>query len=226
MTTPVIGQTVLLKIQASPLRVVPAIVSLVIDADTINCDGVLDTSDDWPVGPPVTHPCWFYEAVVRGTGVNEWQESAISVAGPAGATGATGSAGATGATGASGAGSLVTSTGTRSVTAGTAVRPSTTNDVLVTASWKIDTTLSLTGGAAGTVKMFSDAATTPTTEVARVASSSTGTLTVGLNLATSNTIPISYRVKAGDRYLFTTTNDVGTPAFALVGGVVTEQVLG
>lgn len=223
MTTPVIGQTVLLKIQASPLRVVPAIVSLVIDADTINCDGVIDTSDDWPIGPPVQHPCWFYEAVVRGTGVNEWQESAISVAGPAGATGATGSAGATGA---SGAGSLVTSTGTRSVTAGTAVRPSTTNDVLVTASWKIDTTLSLTGGAAGTVKMLSDAATTPTTEVARVASSSTGTLTVGLNLATSNILVMSFRVKAGDRYLFTTTNDVGTPVFTLVGGVVTEQVLG
>jgi hypothetical protein len=80
---------------------------------------------------------------------------------------------------------------------------------------KIDTSITLTVGAAGTVKLFCDAST-QTTEVERVASSSTGTLTVGLNLASSNTLVMMYPVSVGESCKLTTTNDTGTPVFTLV----------
>lgn len=144
-----------------------------------------------------------------------------------GIQGIQGASGAQGTTGAAGPGALITTTSQRSYSAGTSIQPSTTNDVQITASWAIATTITLTGGSGGTVKLLSDSSATPTTEVARVTNSASGsTVVAGVSLNSTQTLTINYRVKAGDRYKFTTTNDAATPVFTLVGGVVIEQVLG
>jgi hypothetical protein len=142
--------------------------------------------------------------------------------GPAGATGATGSTGATGATG---PGAVVVGQSTPTLTiGGSAVQFSTTADTIYTASIKIITTLSLSGGAAGHVDLQCDASATPTTSVVTVQSESTGTLTIGLNLQSSNTMQVQWRVPAGHRCRMVSTNDTGTPTYSVVRQVL--QTLG
>lgn len=134
--------------------------------------------------------------------------------GPQGATGATGAAGATGATG---AGALVISSSTPSLTLnGSAVQFDATHDTELAISVKISTSLSLSGGSAGHVDLLCDTSTTPTTVVQTVSSESTGTLTVGLNLVSSNTLVMRHRVPAGQRCRLATTNDTGTPTVSIV----------
>jgi hypothetical protein len=141
--------------------------------------------------------------------------------GPAGATGATGSQGATGATGATGPGALVSGTSTPSLALnGSAVQFSTTADTEYTASIKITTTLSLSGGAAGHVDLLCDSSSTPSTIVQTIQSESTGTLTVGLNLQSSNTLVLRYRVPVAHRCRLTSTNDTGTPTYSIVRQVL------
>lgn len=73
MATPRIGQIVTYK--TSTTRTSPAIVSLVIDDDTVNINAFIDQATDWPVtNVPVTHPCQYYGNVPRGTDVGTWQE--------------------------------------------------------------------------------------------------------------------------------------------------------
>ncbi len=227
MTTPQVGQTVLFRISST--RTVPAVVSLVIDDDTINLDGFIDTSDNWPIsGIPVAHPCEWYGAVVRGTDVGEWQETSANV----GATGATGAAGTTGSTGATGAGAVITSSSfvstsfTGTPPTSSARQPNASHDVLITASFSIVNTLTLSGGTGGTIKLLSDSSNPPTTEICRVSKSDTGTVVVGINLTPSGTMEIYSRIKTGDFYRFVSVNDTGTPTMTLPSGTVFEQVLG
>lgn len=96
--------------------------------------------------------------------------------------------------------------------------------MIVSVCVKITTGLTLTGGAAGHVDFVCDASSTPTTAQATVSLENTGTLTIGLATQTSATLQLSYRVPAGHYYKLTTTNDTGTPTYAIVRQV--EQVLG
>lgn len=137
--------------------------------------------------------------------------------GVTGATGPTGSTGATGPTGAAGPGSFVVGQSTPTLSIGGAASQfSTTADTLYTASIKITTTLSLSGGSAGHVDLVCDTATNPTTVVATVQSESTGTLTVGLNLQSSNTLLLQWRVPSSHRCKLQSTNDTGTPTYSIV----------
>lgn len=141
--------------------------------------------------------------------------------GPTGPTGATGAAGAQGPQGPAGAAALVTGSSTPTLTlGGAAVQFDATHDTVYTVSIKITTTISLSGGAAGHVDLLCDTTATPTTIVETVQSESTGTLTVGLNLQTSNTLPLQWRVPAGQRCRLVSTNDTGTPTY-----LITRQVL-
>lgn len=145
--------------------------------------------------------------------------------GAAGSAGATGAAGATGSTGATGPGALVTSSSTPTLTiGGAAVQFDASHDTEYTASIKIVTTLSLSGGAAGHVDLVCDASSPPTTIVETVQSESTGTLTIGLSLQSSNTLVLRWRVPAGHRCKLTSTNDTGTPTYSIVRQAL--QVLG
>lgn len=145
--------------------------------------------------------------------------------GPTGATGSTGAAGATGSTGPAGPGSIVTGTSTPTLAFnGAAAQFDTTHDTVYTVSVKITTTLSLSGGAAGHIDLLCDATTTPSTIVETVQSESTGTLTVGLNLQSSNTQVMVWRVPVAGRCRLATTNDTGSPTFAIVRQVL--QILG
>jgi hypothetical protein len=214
---PQVGQIVTIKTQASPDRFSPALVTKVISGDTVNVVALLEANDDWPAPSYASpsHPAWLYINVAKGTGVGEWQENTAGV-GPQGPTGATGATGSTGATGATGPGAVVLSQSTPTLTiGGSAVQFSTTNDTIYTASIKILTTLSLSGGAAGHVDLLCDATATPSTIVQTVQSESTGTLTIGLNLQASNTLVVSWRVPAGHRCRLVSTNDTGTPTYTL-----------
>lgn len=136
--------------------------------------------------------------------------------GTAGATGSAGASGSTGATGPAGPGSLVTGSSTPTLTiGGTAVQFDATHDTIYTVSVKITTSISLTGGAAGHVDLVCDATTTPTAIVETVQSESTGTLTVGLALQTSNTLVMQWRAPAGHRCKLVSTNDTGTPTYSI-----------
>lgn len=106
----------------------------------------------------------------------------------------------------------------------TTYKPSATQDVLLTYSVRIQTGLTLAAGAAGRVDLMCDNNTTPTTVVATVQQGSTGTLTIGLNLQSSNTLVIHYRAMRNENCRMVTTNETGTATFTLVAQV--EQPVG
>lgn len=227
MTTPLRGMPVLYQMTTGNFHA--AMVAGNISGTT--CDLVIFShGSDWEDGGDPSYAIRTYFSKTEGTTAGTWQVNPAGL-GPQGVQGPTGATGATGSTGATGPGALVTSTAFQSTTftgtppTSSARQVSTTKDVIVTASFKIDTTLSLTGGSAGTVRLLADASNPPTTEIARVASSSTGTLTVGLNLATSNTLILTGRLRPSDFYRFVGVNDTGTPTMTLVGGVTLEQIL-
>lgn len=203
MTTPVLGQVVLLKTQASPLRQVPGIVSKVIDSDTVNLDAVIDSDVDWPVSNiPYSHPCQLYESVSRGTGVGEWQEL-------------------------SGIPAIASQGSSVSLAVNTARNPSSvrgdSRPTRVTISGTWSWTLNATGTATGTATLKSDSSTTPTTAIA-TAPFSRG-VSVGITVGDAGTLPYgwSYEVPAGDSYLIATSNVAGGGSFGAL--TITEQVL-
>lgn len=209
-----IGQPAL--VQLSEGRYHTAIVAHVNSGD--NVDLVLfSDSAEWENGAGSFNISYRYEGLDKGTGVGEWQDN------PAG-LGPTGPTGATGSTGATGPGALITSQGTRSYAFGDIVRPSTTNDVEVTISVSIALALVLLATSSGTLKLFSDANSNPTTEIVpcRVSNSSGGVA----GLAATQIVTAKFRVKAGNYYKWTFTQDAGTATGAVVGGVVYEQILG
>lgn len=159
-----------------------------------------------------------FVGVEHGSSNNRWEENPSAV-GPTGATGATG------ITGATGPGSVVTSTATSSRSLnGAAWQASTTKDTELTYTFKIENTVSLAvPGSGGTVHLFCDASSTPTTEVEAVSESFTGVLTVGLTMIHSNMLVVRYRQPLSHFCKLTSTNDTGTPTFTFVRQV--EQTL-
>lgn len=162
-----------------------------------------------------------FVGVEHGTSNNRWEENPDAV-GPPGDTGATG---ATGATGSAGPGSVVTATTTPSRSLnGAAWQASSTKDTELTYTFKIESTVSLAvPGSGGTVHLFCDTNTNPTTEVAAVSEAFTGTLTVGLTLVHSNILVLRYRQPTSHFCKLTSTNDTGTPTFTFARQV--EQTL-
>lgn len=218
---PAIGQIVTMQIDTG--RFVPGVITAVNSGNNVNIVGLADSTTDWPNGSPTTaHAAQLWISVDKGTSSGQWQDNTAGVgpAGPTGATGATGATGptgATGATGATGVGALVISSSAPSLTLnGSAIQFDSTHDTIYTVSIKIATSLSLSGGSAGHVDLVCDSSASPTTIVETISSESTGTLTVGLNLVSSNTLVMHWRVPAGDRCKAVTTNDTGTPVFTIV----------
>lgn len=228
MTAPVVGQVVLLKTQSSPtVRIAPAVVSLVIDENTVNCDALIDSTADWPVsGTPYTHPCVLYTSVARGTGVGQWQEAEL----PPTVTAAIQAAVAAATSGLASTSYVDTEVDTcvalpgagthPSLALNTPRQPSTTRPVRVTVSGTWSWSLTALGSVSGTATLQSDATSSPTTAqgVAPFARS----LTVGVTVGESGTFPfqLTYDVPAGHYYQLATS---GGGTFAIT--LVTEQVL-
>lgn len=125
-----------------------------------------------------------------GQGISAVSSAADGTPGPKGDPGPTGPAGAPGLV------SVVPSVTTRAL--GTAFQPSATKATFVSYSVKTSVTNPLlVGTSTATVTLLSDAATTPTTERARVEASSGVGVSVTLALTTSNTAQLSYVVPAG-----------------------------
>jgi len=181
---------------------------------------------------------WAYASIAviafeddSGTGDNRWYPNpaiglgATGPQGPTGAQGSTGATGATGATGPAGQGAFVTSTVTPTLAMnGSAVQLDATHDTEYTASISIGMTLSLSGGQAGHVDFVCDSSSTPTTIVATVGDSNTGTVVVGVSLTRTPIMELHYRAHAGDFCKITSTNDTGTPTYSIIRQVL--QVLG
>lgn len=158
---------------------------------------------------------------------NRWRPNpdiGVGEQGPAGATGptgATGSAGSTGATGATGPGALVTSTSALSMSiGGAAVQMDSTHDTNLTLSVSISLPLSVLAGATGTVHLWCDSSSTPTSEVETVSRGNTG----GLLTTDTATLSMVYRVPAAHYCKVTATQDVGSPTFGIARQI--KQVLG
>jgi len=241
MTTPVVGQTIIVKIASSPLREVPAIVSVVTDTNTVNAVGQIDVNDDWPDnGPGATHPTYPFFSITRGSGVLQWRDAAvptqvqaaIDTAASGFATEAYADAAAAGATAGLASETYVNNaqavcqalpgTGaTISLALNTARRPSTTRPTLVTVTGDWSWNLTAIGTQAGTLTLRSDSSSSPTTARAR-ATFSRG-IGVGVTISDSGTLPfqVSYEVPIGHYYTLATS---GTGTFGS-SPLVTEQTL-
>lgn len=172
-------------------------------------------------------PATYLAGVVEGNTDNRWHANAsigLGEQGPqgdTGSTGATGTTGATGAAGATGPGALVTATSTPSFAlGGSAIQLDSAHDTELTMSVSVSLPLSLLAGATGTVHLFCDSSSTPTTEVVTVLRGNTG----GLVTTDTSTLLVKYRVPAAHYCKATATQDVGLPTFAIARQV--KQVLG
>lgn len=102
----------------------------------------------------------------------------------------------------------------------TAYQPSTTNDTLVIGSVEIDASLSLSGGAKGTVTLqYADDSgfTTNVKTDGEGVNGNTGTLTIGLNTVGAGGGVVVGVVPAGKYYRYLTTNVTGTPTYTVLG---------
>lgn len=213
MTAPVLNQSILFKISSSPARTVPAVVSLVIDADTVDLVAFADINDtaQWPLGtaigvPTYNHASWLFTGVARGTGVGEWQDAAIpppisDAIASAVTTGTTGLASTTYAdTGDAGRCAMPGAGSDPGLAANTARRPSTTRPTLVTVSGSWAWSLNAIGSTSSTVVLKSDSSGTPTT--ARHTAAFARGISVGITVGDTGTVPFSctYPVPAGHFY--------------------------
>jgi hypothetical protein len=93
--------------------------------------------------------------------------------------------------------SVSCSESTPSRTLNASFMPSSTNATYCVYTISISCSLSLTSGQTGSVALYSDANSSPSTLRARVTNTNTGTLAVGLNLVNSQESVLSYLVPAG-----------------------------
>lgn len=141
---------------------------------------------------------------------------------PAGQTGSTGVAGNTGATGAPGTPPVKTFNSPLKILAINSIQQiSTTQDAQVSYSVDIITSVSLSGGATGTVFLeYADnlAFSTNVKEVGRFVNGQSGTLVVGLTLTQTSTANLNGVIPAGKYARLRTDNTAGTPTFAWRSG--------
>lgn len=180
MTTPTVGQVVLIKTQEFPLRVVPAIIAKVISGTTVTLDAFVENTDDWPppLNIPYYHECQLFESVALGTGVGEWQPADLPevLAAPAAA-------------------------GVSQVLLGLNVarQPSSTRPIRVTATGTIAVTSTPSTPQTAAVDLRSDSSGTPTTSRGQATATLSG-------VAASMTVPwsLTYDVPPGDSYKLVT----------------------
>lgn len=240
MTAPVLGQTVIVKIASSPLREVPAIVSLVTDEDTINCVGQIDINDDWPAdGPGLTHPGFPFFGITRGSSVNQWRDADVpittteaidsAITGAGFATEAYADAAAADAVdglaseaycdNAIATCQAVPSAGTSQVALGlnAARQPSTARPVRVYATGQITLTSTLLGARVAAVSLLSDSAAVPTVSRGIQQMNLSGVVaTVGVPWS------LEYEVPAGHYYMLATS---GADAAGVSLASITEQTI-
>jgi hypothetical protein len=159
-------------------------------------------------------------ATVTNTGTSNAAVLNFSI--PAGQTGATGSTGSTGATGPAGSPPVKTFNSPLKIIAINSIQQiSATQDAQVTYSVDIQTSVSLSGSATGTVFLeYADNAgfTTNVKEVGRFVNGQSGTLVVGLTLTQTSTANLSGIIPAGKYARVRTDNTVGTPVFTWRSG--------
>lgn len=217
MTTPVLNQPILLRITST--RTVPAVVTKVIDDDTVDLVAFADISGaywayDGASGTPTDgNASWLFTSVVRGTGVGNWQDAVVSPA----VSDAIASAVASGTAGLASMPSAGTSP---SIVIGTPRQPNTARSVRVSVSGTWTGSLSVTGSASGTIELRSDAASTPTTPRLDAQAGFSATLTLGLVLGQTIPWSLNYDVPAGHYYVLAIS---GGGTFAITRA--TEQVL-
>lgn len=236
MTAPVLGQTVIVKIASSPLREVPAIVTLVTDANTVDCVGQIDVNDDWPDnGPGATHPTYPFFGCTRGSGVNQWRDAAVPVTTTEAiadtldglateafvdtAISEAGYASEVYVDNAQAVCQALPAAGSSQVALGlnAARRPSTTRPTRVHATGQITLSSTLLGAKAAAVTLLSDSANPPTT--------SRGTQPFNLSGVVATVAPpwsLGYEVPANHYYMLATS---GADAAGVSLSTITEQVL-
>ncbi len=234
MTAPVLGQTVIVKIASSPLREVPAIVTLVTDANTVTAVGSIDINDDWPDdGPGATHPNFPFFGITRGSGVNQWRDADVPVTTQEAIDGAGFATEAFVGTAVSEAGYAsetyvdnaqavcqgLPAAGSSQVSLGlnAARRPSTTRPTRVQATGQITLTSTLLGAKVAAVSLLSDASNPPTT--------SRGIQQFNLSGVAATVAPpwsLSYEVPTGHYYLLATS---GADAAGVSLATITEQTI-
>jgi hypothetical protein len=219
MTAPVLGQTVIVKIASSPLREVPAIVSLVTDEDTINAVGQIDINDDWPSnGPGATHPGYPFFGITRGSGLNQWRDADVPVT-TMEAIDDAGYASEIYVDNAQAVCQALPSAGSSQVSLGlnAARRPSTTRPVRVSATGQISLTSTLLGAKVAAVSLLSDASNPPTTN--------RGIQQFNLSGVAATVSPpwsLSYEVPVGHYYMLATS---GADAAGVSLATLQEQTL-
>lgn len=194
--TPFVGESIIYHYDGS--HDYNAIVSKVNTATEINLVAFSWIDTTWANNVSGSTFVWGFVGVEHGSGSNRWEEN-LDVAASVSSTTAS----------------------SRSLNGAAFQAPV---DTELTYTFKIDSTVSLAvPGSGGTVHLFCDTNTNPTTEVASVSEAFTGTLTVGLTLTHSNTLVLRYRQPALHFCKLTSTNDTGTPTFTFVRQI--EQTL-
>ena len=201
--SPVVGQSVIYRYDSThSYAAVVAYVEGDGSADLVILNG---NAYSFGFGPSswYTYPSTYLAGVTEGAGDNRW------------------SANPNIGLGATGPGALVSSTGTPSFSLnGSAVQLDAAHDTELTVSVSISLPLSLVAGATGTVHLICDSSSTPTTEVETLQRANAG----GLATTDTSTLALLYRVPAAHYCKITTTQDVGSPTFAIVRQV--KQTLG
>ena len=188
--TPYIGESV---IYTDDSHSYVAIVSNIIDSDEVDLIVLADDTFWSPGSTTLTAeaaPVWYIGDVVRGSGDGQWLENPAMYVG-----------------------SKITgdSAGSISLNGGGA-RLSTTRDVELTVSVQVALPLTVLAGAQGTVHLFCDANSTPTTEVVTLTRGNTG----GILTTDTSTLLLRYRVATNDYCSVTTSADVGSPTFSII----------
>lgn len=97
--------------------------------------------------------------------------------------------------------------------------PSTLRPVFGVYTVRIATSITLSGGAEGTVALLSDTAATPTTLICDARSGLTGTVIGGIAINNVQDVIVCGLIQPGYNARLTTTNNTGTPTFTLVRSV-------
>lgn len=179
---PLVGQIVAYKADSS--HTYPAVVTGVEDPTTVSLVA-FSKGTTWFNSVAASVPSQVFASVAHGTTDNRWTEYVWPV--------------------------LATQFTPSFSLNGSAVQLSTTNDTELILTVQISLTLTLVAGMGGSVHLFCDSASNPTTEV------QTAQLAHGLGIATtlSQTQVLRHRVLASHFCKVTTTNDTGTPSFAM-----------
>lgn len=100
-----------------------------------------------------------------------------------------------------------------------AFQPSALRPTLVTYSVKIESAISIAGGAAGRARLLSDASNPPTTIRAETSSGVTGTAVLGVAMTVTGGGAMTYEVPAGHYVEIDTAATIGSPTFTLAAQV-------